>query len=215
MDPLEAVSLTSLDLVFFALALLSILMIVRFAFRAFFGKSSTFRETLKALVGDENDSVKIQNAILISHHQESLRQSKLAFTTSIVFASIGACFIFVMVLGETSILSRSGSPSLDGSGLDLSTFVSPVLGGFVIEVVAALFFVQAQRTNRAMTSFLNRNVADKKFEIAEGLIDRIPDTRVQAEMREKLVWRILGGSDLTKVANDQIEELNGSTNSGI
>ena len=171
-----------LNLAFFFIVAMPVFIVMRILFRTMFKKNRDIGEILKELKNQDVDNAQLSAGIAISHHEETLRQSKLAFTTSIVFAGVGALLIFSMVFVESeairSMIKGSGGAKdqiATNSGIDLNKLYSPILGGFIIEAVAALFFVQSQRANRNMATNLHKLTASDKFDFVASQLENLSD----------------------------------------
>lgn len=120
------------------------------------------------------------SALLGEYHAQTLAQSQLAFRMSLIFASLGfliiATTIAVAVLGE------------DASGGNILALV----GGAVIEAVAALFFSLSNQTSAKMADFFDSARVDRSLEEALSLADKVPDQSVQSRLKTVLTLRLAG-----------------------
>lgn len=113
------------------------------------------------------------------YHSESLRQSRISFWFSLAFASLG--FIFIVL----SLWVPSTKPDLQGSTGQAhpdSTYVK-LVGGTIIEAVAALFFSMTNKSRSMMIDFFRSLRSDRNLSAAITLADAISDASIQSRLR--------------------------------
>jgi len=124
------------------------------------------------------------------YHAQGLFQSKLSFNFSIGAAVVGFGVILLGILNGTNY--------------------SAIASGIVIDAVAALFFVQSNKSRALMTQFFDKLRADKKFDESMRLADDIPDQELKSRLKAFLSINFAGlnvsDSNLNSILNKSPEQ---------
>lgn len=120
------------------------------------------------------------------YHKECLRQSKVSFTYSILFAVFGF-FVFI-----GTIILYADSKYLAGASVASAT----------IEVVSGLFIVQTNRTRKLMLDFFDKLRLDRRLDQSLNLCDSIEDLTIKNTLKAKLSLFLLGMSNSPGLPQD-------------
>lgn len=124
----------------------------------------------------QNDAQLIKNLVK-NYHKQALSQAKIQFWFSIVAATIG--FIFIL----------SAASSIE---TDHFLSILKILPGVIIDVIAALFFQQAERTRQRATEFYDRLRTDSHAAMAQDLLDKIEDTQIRSIAQAQMALHLSG-----------------------
>lgn len=113
-----------------------------------------------------------QYLLLREYHAQGLAQSKISFWFSLIFAALG----FAVIVSAVFTL-QPGERLLDQG----RTFIS-LAAGTVIDVVAALFFVQSNKARQLMVDFFDRLRKDRKLDESLKLALDIPDAELKSRL---------------------------------
>lgn len=113
--------------------------------------------------------------LLREYYVQGLSQSKVSFATSLVAATLG----FVLIVGS-AVMALLPMTSVNSAVVGL-------IAGAITEAVAALFFVQTNRSRALMQSMHGRlrkdNRVDRQYHKSLELIEQIRDPDIQDELR--------------------------------
>lgn len=112
---------------------------------------------------------------LSDYYNQALRRANLAFTFSIMFASIGfGVIIFAFVTHTAS---------------DIGGTIVKVTSGTIIDAVSGLFFVQSTSAQKSMGEFFEKLRLDRLNVEARELIGEIETVSMRDELRAQLVLK--------------------------
>lgn len=127
-----------------------------------------------------------RHRLLREYATQSLSQSRVSFRASMIAGAIGFAVILVGVL-----LAISGSSWTQAA--------IPVIGGAVIDAVAALFFTQDRRHQQMMLEFFDKLREDRRLDEALVLINGISDDELRARVQSSLVLNFANVPDALDV----------------
>lgn len=130
----------------------------------------------------EDPTWSLVEGLINSYHKQALKQASIQFWFSIGAAVVG----FVIVL-YTFFFSSFKSPG------DMAITALP---GIVIDLVAALFFRQAEQTRQRATELYDRLRNDNKRTIAIELIESIDNEDLKSVVKAQLALK-MGGVETT------------------
>jgi hypothetical protein len=123
-----------------------------------------------------------QYALLREYHAQGLAQSRVSFWFSLVFASIGFSLIALSIVLFLQEELGSSTEWLKIAAKPVFTLVS----GTVIDAVAALFFVQSNKSRQLMVEFFDKLRLDRKLDEALKLAAAIEDPLVGSNLKALL-----------------------------
>lgn len=115
-----------------------------------------------------------------------LAQSKISFWFSLLFASLG----FIVIIFAVFKYSAN----------DTGGTVVQLIGGLVIDAVAALFFVQSRNAQKSMSEFFDKLRLDRQKLDGRALCDSIADSYAKDALRIQLALSYSGIEDANSVA---------------
>jgi hypothetical protein len=137
---------------------------------------------------DQKEFAKRTLVLVQQYHAQGLHQSKISFWFSIISAGVGFIVIIYGALlalspthGQISAEFRDLTPAAGAQGTLTQTMIEPLLvmvSGAIIDAVAALFFVQSNKSRLLMSDFFDRLRVDRKLEEALALIRDIKSEEV-------------------------------------
>lgn len=131
----------------------------------------------------EDRTWSLVEGLIQSYHKQALRQASIQFWFSLIAAVVG----FGIVL-YAFIYNAPGKSAMD--------VTLTALPGLIIDLVAALFFKQAEQTRQRATELYDRLRNDNKRTIAIELIDSIDNEDLRSVVKAQLAIKI-GGVDTT------------------
>ena len=140
------------------------------------------KEIKDRINADVESGISPQNALMREYHAQSLSQSKVSFWFSLVFASIGFSIIAlsIVIFLNTSFNSESW---IENAAKPIFTLIA----GTVIDAVAALFFVQSNKSRQIMTEFFDKLRIDRKLDEALKLIKDIEDPVISSRVKATII----------------------------
>lgn len=141
-----------------------------------------FSELKQQLVKDkrEDPTWSLVEGLINNYHKQALRQASIQFWFSIIAAVVG----FGFVINELAFV-----PSTSATEKVIGT-----IPGIVIDLVAALFFKQAEQTRQRATDLYDRLRTDNERTVAIKLIDSIENENLRSIVKAQLALKI-GGVD--------------------
>lgn len=137
-----------------------------------------------------NNTWSLVEGLINSYHKQALRQASIQFWFSIIAAVVG----FGFVINE---IASNASASEKAIG---------AIPGLVIDLVAALFFRQAEQTRQRATELYDRLRTDNERTVAIGLIDSIDDNNLKSVIKAQLALKIGGvESSITELSTLTID----------
>lgn len=124
----------------------------------------------------QNDAQLIEDLVK-NYHKQALSQAKIQFWFSVFAATIGFTFILY------SAFSKETDPS---------SMALTILPGVIIDVIAALFFQQAERTRQRATEFYDRLRTDSHAAMAQDLLNKIEDTQIRSIAQAQMALHLSG-----------------------
>ncbi len=112
-----------------------------------------------------------------SYHQQALSQAKVQFWFSVAAATVGFGYIIY-----------------SANQVEMTSVVSymKILPGVVIDVVAALFFRQAEQTRERATDLYDRLRQDRQAARAEAMVASIEDTTIRSAVKAQIALHMAG-----------------------
>lgn len=171
--------------------------------RNFFKIKPTTNITNKDLMLKEDKGDEILN----SYYIQALQESKINFLVSIIAAILGFLVIiyslFVYNANPPALTSdptsNNGSPNSSSDTTKIpknsnrnSDIWARVVQTIVLESVAALFFVQTNKTRKTMVDFSDKLRSDRNLTQALELIEKIPNESIQSKVKALLVLKFSG-----------------------
>jgi hypothetical protein len=141
------------------------------------------------------DSEEREYLLLREYHAQGLGQAKVSFWFSMVFATLGFGLIFYAVVA-------------DSFGFYEGTTNLPLVAGAIVDAVAGLFFVQANRAQSQMREFFDRLRLDRRLKEALRIAGSIPDTVLESRLKVLLALELSG----SKPSDQQVASLVSSPN---
>ncbi|MDQ0169167.1 TRADD-N-associated membrane domain-containing protein [Paenibacillus tundrae] len=135
---------------------------------------------LKSEITQKKNTWSLVEGLIENYHKQALRQASIQFWFSAVAAIIGLLFIIISLF-----LSES---------LNVYEKIVGTLPGVTIDLIAALFFKQAEQTRQRATELYDRLRLDKEREEAIKLIESIDDPLLKSIVKAQLALKI-GGVD--------------------
>ncbi len=121
------------------------------------------------------------------YHQQSISQCRISFWFSLVFATLGFLII------ATSVFTYSEESGYLG-----------IVAGAIVDVVAALFFVQSNKARQLMSDFFDKLRQDRKLEESLKLCESIDDPFFRNSLKLKLSLYFSGLEDSYNIASEII-----------
>ncbi|MBE7682040.1 TRADD-N-associated membrane domain-containing protein [Paenibacillus sp. P13VS] len=137
-------------------------------------------EVLKFEIRNNKNTWSLVEGLIENYHKQALRQASIQFWFSAVAAIIGLGFIIIsLFLSESATVYEK---------------IIGTLPGVTIDLIAALFFKQAEQTRQRATELYDRLRLDKEREEAIKLIETIDDPILKSVVKAQLALKI-GGVD--------------------
>ena len=149
--------------------------------------------------------------ILNSYYLQALQQSNINFLVSVIAASLGFLVIIYSLFVDnpnqpvitSDPTSNPGSPNSRSDTIKIpknsnqnSEIWARVVQTIVLESVAALFFVQTNKTRKTMVDFSDKLRSDRNLDrnLTEALelIEKIPNKSIQSKVKALLVLKFSG-----------------------
>lgn len=137
---------------------------------------------LKSEVKNTKNTWSLVEGLIENYHKQALTQAGFQFWFSAIAAVFGLGFITMSLFFAES---TNAYEKVVGS-----------LPGVMINVIAVLFFKQAEQTRQRATDLYDRLRTDKEREVAIKLIEDIDDQNLKSIARAQLALKI-GGVDVT------------------
>jgi hypothetical protein len=132
--------------------------------------------------GGDTDKGSQPYLLLKEYHARGLAQSRTSFWFSLIFASIGFAVI-ALSIGIFLQQTRDASAGwLDTAGKPIFTLVA----GTIIDAVAALFFVQSNKSRQLMVDFFDKLRVDRKLDEALRLASSVDDKTTASNLKALL-----------------------------
>jgi hypothetical protein len=146
------------------------------------------REEFTVAVGEpreeaRDDPAERDYALLRDYHAQGLGQSKVSFRISVAFASFGF-LVIVAAIGRALLVDTEESISQQGAA-----FIT-LLSGAVVEAVAALFFVQANRSRILMAEFFDKLRSDRRLQDSRLVADKLADEILRSRLQTLLALNL-------------------------
>jgi hypothetical protein len=116
-------------------------------------------------------------ALVNNYHEQALSQAKIQFWFSVVAATVG--FVWILNAGF-------------GVHTDSAASLFRIVPGVVVDVVAALFFRQAEATRARATELYDRLRRDKQLTESAALVSSIEDVRLRSAVKAQLALHMSG-----------------------
>jgi ABC-type multidrug transport system fused ATPase/permease subunit len=133
-------------------------------------------------IGDDADRQEVFDQFseqLYKYYAQALAQAKLSFWFSMIFASIG---FFVIIMSGIDYAH-------DGSAV-----IFKLASGTIVEAISALFYVQANKTQKSMLAFFEKLRLDKRYMDAMRYSKEISDDSLKSQTISKVVLGLSGVS---------------------
>ena len=111
------------------------------------------------------------------YHQQALNQARVQFWFSVCAATVGFCYILYNTSGDHDSYQE---------------LMASAFPGAVIDVVAALFFTQAEKTRKRATELYDRLRSDNRLQIAQSTVEQIEDVRIRSATRATIALHLSG-----------------------
>lgn len=131
---------------------------------------------------EEDKILPLVEGLINNYHKQALRQASIQFWFSLCAAVAGFFFILNGLIF---------SPELSASDKAIST-----IPGIIVDLVAALFFKQAEQTRQRATDLYDRLRFDNERKEAITLIDSIENENLRSIVKAQLALKI-GGVEST------------------
>ena len=112
-----------------------------------------------------------------SYHHQALSQARVQFWFSVVAATVGFGYI-LFAAGQVDSASLAG--------------YIKILPGAIIDVVAALFFRQAEKTRERATELYDRLRQDRQSLRAEAIVSSIEDMTIRSAVKAQIALHMAG-----------------------
>jgi hypothetical protein len=122
------------------------------------------------------------------YYTQVLIQFKIAFWFSLIFASFG--FVVIVVAALMYSIEQSGIIIVQG------------IAGVLVDAIAALFFVQANRTQASMMKFFDKLRKDRQYAESQRLCESIDDRNAKDALRIYLSLYYAGVEKYESIAKD-------------
>jgi hypothetical protein len=139
--------------------------------------SEAVQANVVSIAKNAKESLDFVSELVNGYHQQALSQAKVQFWFSVVAATIG--FVYILF---------AASRTDDGS----FAIVLNVLPGVVIDVVAFLFFKQAEQTRERATSLYDRLRQDSQVESAREMVESIDDLQIRSLVKAQIALHMSG-----------------------
>lgn len=126
----------------------------------------------------EDPTWSLVEGLINSYHKQALRQASIQFWFSVIAAVVG----FGFVINEIAFNPASSA----------SERAIGAIPGIVIDLVAALFFKQAEQTRQRATELYDRLRTDNERTVAIELIDSIENENLRSIVKAQLALKIGG-----------------------
>jgi hypothetical protein len=142
------------------------------------GESGITPSEVAESVGSDLKEKPFETKALSDYYNQALRQAKVSFWFSLLFASIG----FGVILLAFATYDKS----------DLTGALIKVSSGAIIDAISALFFVQSNNAQRAMGEFFEKLRLDRLNVEARQLISEIENEAMRDQLRGQMVLKYSG-----------------------
>jgi len=144
----------------------------------------TEMERLKFEIVNRKNTWTLFEGLIEDYHKQALRQASVQFWFSAFAAIVGLGFIITSLFFSVST--------------NVYEKVVGTLPGVTIDVLAVLFFKQAEQTRQRATELYDRLRLDKERDEAIKLIESIDDPKLKSMVKAQLALKI-GGVDVTLI----------------
>jgi len=127
---------------------------------------------------DDSPSWKMVQDLVHGYHVQALSQARVQFWFSVMAATVGFALIIYMVKGVI--------------GQDNLSIAMNTLPGTVIDIVAGLFFKQANETRHRATELYDRLRTDSQITQSLELVENISDGRLQSLVKAQISLHMAG-----------------------
>ncbi|MFD1627596.1 TRADD-N-associated membrane domain-containing protein [Azospirillum griseum] len=117
------------------------------------------------------------DGLVISYHQQALSQAKFQFLFSVFAAIVG--FFYILY----------ASSKIDDANLATTAKIIP---GIIIDVIAAIFFKQAEQTRQRATELYDRLRKDQQMRRAESIADSIENEQIRSAIKAQVSLHMAG-----------------------
>jgi hypothetical protein len=142
---------------------------------------------------DARSAARRERRLLETYHGLGLLQSRASFWFSLIFASLGFGLIGLAVVEAEQL------------GVSQGSTVVPLVAGVVVDAVAGLFFVQANRARLLMAEFFDRLRADERLRQGLQLVESITDSTLQSRAKMILALSLAAVETTDEQLNALIE----------
>lgn len=115
--------------------------------------------------------------LVTNYHHQALSQARFQFWFSVFAATAG--FLYILY----------GASQADSA--DFAAFIK-ILPGVVVDVIAALFFRQAEQTRQRATELYDRLRTDKQMMRAEAVVNTIEDLSIRSAVKAQIALHMVG-----------------------
>ncbi len=130
------------------------------------------RVIVETIASPQKRELPFETEQLASYYAQVLAQSKVSFWFSLVFASIG--FIVIVLAGMRFVAS------------EVTGAVVQLISGAIIDAVAALFFVQSNKAQTALSAFFEKLRLDRQQLDGKALCESITDETARNAVKVQL-----------------------------
>lgn len=148
-------------------------------------------ELLDYTITDQVKRIDLIQELSREYHVQAISQATAQFWFSLIAASAG----FAYILFSTTLVN-----------LEQWATIFNILPGVVIDAVAALFFVQAEKTRQRATELYDRLRTDKNLRISEKILNLIEDKTIRSVAQAQIAIHLAGLEQKEIDVNDIIKK---------
>ncbi len=134
-------------------------------------------QLLDDVITDQIVQTDLVQKLVRNYHIQAISQAAAQFWFSLIAASAG----FAYILYATTLVD-----------LEQWATILNILPGIVIDAVAALFFVQAEKTRQRATELYDRLRTDKNLRISEKILKQIEDKKIKSVAQAQIALHLAG-----------------------